>query len=187
MSDLARTLLPMRPARPLALVVLLAFASVLAGCSGAHGARAWAASVCTTLEPWRTEIGSLTTRAQQQMTAKTTPGQAQENLSRLFGGAEDASEKARAGVAKAGAPDVDNGKQIADSFTGSLAAMRDAYGRARTGIQGLSTKDPSESFYQKVTTVVAQLQADYSASGLDTSKLNSEELQEAFDEVPECQ
>jgi hypothetical protein len=175
----------MRPARPLALVVLLAFASIAAGCSGAHGARAWASSVCTTLEPWRTEIGSLTTRAQQQMSALTTPGQAKENLTRLFGGAEDASEKARSGVAKAGVPDVTNGKQIADSFLSSLTAMRDAYGRARTGIQGLDTTR-SEPFYQQVTKVVTQLQADYSASGLDTSRLNSSELQEAFDELPEC-
>ena len=175
----------MRPARPLALVVLLAFASIVAGCSGAHGARAWAASVCTTLEPWRTEIGSLTTRAQQQMSALTTPGQAKENLMRLFGGAEDASERARAGVQKAGVPDVDDGKQIADSFATSLAAMRDAYGRARAGIQALDTAR-SEPFYQQVTKVVDQLQTDYSASGLDTSKLNSKELQEAFDEVPEC-
>jgi len=175
----------MRPARPLVLVLLLAFATAAAGCSGAHGARAWAASVCTTLEPWRTEIGSLTSRAQQQMSALTTPGQAKENLSRLFAGAEDASEKARAGVVKAGVPDVDNGKQIADGFTTSLAAMRDAYGRARTGIESLKTA-PSEAFYQQVTKVVEQLQADYSASSLDTSKLNSTELKDAFDEVPEC-
>jgi hypothetical protein len=175
----------MRPARPLALVLLLAFAALSAGCSGSHGARAWAASVCTTLEPWRTEIGSLTSKAQAQMSALTTPGQAKENLSRLFGGAEDASEKARAGVVKAGVPDVDDGKQIADGFTGSLAAMRDAYGRARTGIQALPTA-PSETFYQQVTKVVEQLQTDYQASSLDTSKLNSQELKAAFDEVPEC-
>jgi hypothetical protein len=175
----------MRPARPLALVLLLALASVVAGCSGAHGARAWAASVCTTLEPWRTEISSLTTRAQQQMSALTTPGQAKENLTRLFGGAENASETARAGVVKAGVPDVDDGKQIADSFTGSLAAMRDAYGRARTGIQSLDT-NRSEPFYDQVAKVVQQLQTDYSASSLDTSKLNSQELKTAFDEVPEC-
>ena len=108
----------------------------LGGCSGGPAPRAWAASVCTVLEPWRTEIGTLTTRTQQQMTAATTPAQAKENLMRLFGGAETASEKARAGVEKAGVPDVDEGKQVADGFTASLGAMRDAYGRARTGIEG---------------------------------------------------
>jgi hypothetical protein len=176
----------MRPARPLALLLLLAFVlPTAAACGGSPGARAWAASVCTTLSPWRTEIGSLTTRAQQQMDVATTPGQAKENLSRLFTGAQDASERAREGVVKAGVPDVDHGKQIADGFTGSLAAMRDAYGRAATGINGLATA-PAKTFYTQVTKVVDQLNADYAASSLDTSKLSSEELKDAFDEVPEC-
>ena len=43
--------------------------------------------MCNALAPWRTEIGTLATRTQQQMTAETTPAQAKENLVRLFGGA----------------------------------------------------------------------------------------------------
>jgi len=101
----------MRPARPLPVVLLPALALSLAACSGAPNARVWAATVCTTLTPWRTEIGSLTGRAQQQMDVNTTPGQAKENLTRLFSGAQQASEQARAGVAKAGVPDVHDGKQ----------------------------------------------------------------------------
>jgi hypothetical protein len=141
--------------------------------------------VCTALAPWRTEIGTLATRTQQQMTAETTPAQAKENLTRLFGGAQDASEKAREGVQKAGVPDVDHGKQIASSFMASLGATRDAYGRAKTGIQALPTA-PSATFYTKVSAVVDTLQADYRKSELDTSKLDSKELKDAFDEVPEC-
>ncbi|MBB4695780.1 hypothetical protein [Paractinoplanes abujensis] len=175
----------MRPARPLVLLVVLALATSLAACSSSHSARAWAASVCTTLEPWRSEIGSLTTRTQQQMDTATTPGQAKENLMRLFGGAADASEKARAGVVKAGVPDVDDGERIADGFSGSLAATRDAYAKARSGIEVLPTA-PAQTFYQQVSQVVQQLQTDYQASGLDTSKLSSSELKAAFDEVPEC-
>jgi hypothetical protein len=175
----------MRSARPLVLLLLLALTVSVAACAGGPGARAWAASVCTTLDPWRAEISSLTSRTQQQMNAATTPGQAKENLMRLFAGAADASERARAGVAEAGVPDVAQGKQIADGFTGSLAAMRDAYGRARSGIEALPTA-PANAFYQQVTQVVQQLQTDYQASGLDTSKLESKELKDAFDEVPEC-
>lgn len=156
-----------------------------AACSGDHGPRAWAAAVCTTLSPWRTEIGSLTSRTQQQMSAATTPGQAKENLMRLFAGAQDASERARAGVARAGVPDVDGGKQIAAGFTGSLAAMRDAYGRAKSGIEALRTA-PAKTFYEQVGQVVDKLNAEYTASSLDTSKLNSPELKDAFDSVPEC-
>ncbi|MCU7724158.1 hypothetical protein ODJ79_10565 [Actinoplanes sp. KI2] len=175
----------MRPARPLSVMLLFALVLSAAACSGAPGPRAWAASVCTALTPWRTEIGSLTSRAQQQITVNTTPGQAKENLGRLFAGAQDASEKARAGVVKAGVPDVQNGKQIADGFTGALAGLRDAYGRAATGIEALATA-PAKAFYAQVAKVVDQLNTDYKASSLDTTKLNSPELKQAFDEVPEC-
>jgi hypothetical protein len=175
----------MRPARPLALLLIVALAAPLGACGSSHDARAWATSVCKALAPWRAEISSLTTRTQQQMTTRTTPGQAKDNLMTLFGGAQDASERARAGVAKAGVPDVTNGKQIAASFVGSLTAMRDAYGRARTGIGSLAIV-PVEGFYTQVGKVVTKLNQDYQSSSLDTSNLNSTELKEAFDEVPEC-
>jgi len=175
----------MRPARPLTALFFIALCTALAACSSASGPRAWAASVCTALAPWRTEIGTLTTRTQQQMTAATTPAQAKENLMRLFAGAESASEKARAGVERAGIPDVDRGEQVARSFVASLGAMRDAYGRARVGIEALATS-PQKVFYAQVTAVVDKLNREYEQSSLDTSRLDSEELKRAFDEVPEC-
>ncbi|GAB1644665.1 hypothetical protein [Krasilnikovia sp. MM14-A1259] len=175
----------MRPARRGSLPLLLALAILLAACSSAPGPRDWAESVCTVLAPWRTEIGTLATRTQQQMTAATTPAQAKENLVRLFAGAEAASEQARAGVARAGIPDVDHGRQVADSFTASLSAMRDAYGRARSGIEGLATS-PAKTFYTQVGAVVDTLNTEYRRSELDTSRLDSKELSEAFDDVPEC-
>jgi hypothetical protein len=175
----------MRAVRPISLLVLLALVVTLGGCASGPGARAWAANVCTALAPWRTEIGTLTTRTQQQMTAETTPAQAKENLMRLFEGAQDASEKAREGVQKAGIPDVEHGKQVASSFTASLGSMRDAYGRARSGIQALPTTS-SDTFYTKVAGVVDTLNADYKKSELDTSNLDSAELKDAFDEVQEC-
>jgi hypothetical protein len=175
----------MRSARPKSLLLLLALAATLGGCMSSPGPRVWAASVCTALAPWRTEISTLTARTQQQMTAETTPAQAKENLMRLFGGAETASEKARVGVQKAGVPDVDRGAQVAKSFTASLSAVRDAYGRARSGIAALATT-PTKTFYSQVEAVVTQLDADYSKSQPDTTRLDSKELKDAFNEVPEC-
>ena len=185
LSDPTRTLLAMRPARPPFLCLLLVLCASLVACSSASGPRVWAASVCSALAPWRTEIGTLATRTQQQMTAATTPAQAKENLMRLFGGAESASETARAGVVRAGVPDVDGGDRVAESFQSSLGAMRDAYGRARAGIEALATS-PSRAFYAEVATVVERLNSEYQQSSLDTSKLDSKELKQAFDEVPEC-
>jgi hypothetical protein len=174
-----------RALRPVAFVVSLLLGLALAGCSGGPAPRAWAAAVCTALSPWRAEIGTLTSRTQLQMKAATSPGQAKENLVRLFGGAEAASEKARAGVEDAGVPEVEHGDEVASSFTASLSAVRDAYGRARSGIDALPTA-PSDTFYTQVASVVDTLNTEYTKSELDTTKLNSTELQKAFAEVPEC-
>src|SRR4051812_32989270 len=180
-----RTLQPMRTARSASSLIVLSLVVTLGGCAGGPAPRAWAASVCTVLSPWRTEIGTLATRTQQQMTAETTPAQAKENLMRLFGGAETASEKARVGVQKAGVPDVDRGAQMAKSFTASLSAVRDAYGRARSGIEALATT-PTKTFYSRGEAVVPQLAADSPKSHPDPTRLDSKELKDAFNEVPEC-
>ena len=162
-------------------VVLL----LVSGCGGGPGPRIWAATVCQALSPWRAEIGTLTSRTQQQMTAETTPAQAKENLVRLFGGAQAASETARDRVERAGVPDVDGGAAVAEGFVASLTGVRDAYGKARENIAALDIAAP-DAFYAGVSKVVATLDADYKRSELDTSKLNSVELRKAFDEVPEC-
>ncbi|MEV0003258.1 hypothetical protein AB0H28_13355 [Micromonospora sp. NPDC050980] len=165
-------------------VVLATLALVVAGCGG-PSPRAWAASVCQALSPWRAEISKLTSSTQQQMTAQTTPAQAKENLVRLFAGAEQASETARRKVEEAGVPEVERGTEVSAGFRGSLGKMRDAYGRARATIDGLDTARAGP-FYDGVRAAVDTLNKEYDASALDTSKLNSPELKQAFDEVPEC-
>ncbi|MFC0097469.1 hypothetical protein ACFFKH_08000 [Micromonospora marina] len=166
-------------------VVLATLVLVVSGCGGGPTPRAWAASVCQALTPWRAEISKLTSSTQQQMTAQTTPAQAKENLVRLFAGAEQASETARRKVEEAGVPEAERGAEVSAGFLGSLSKMRDAYGRARSAVDRLDTAQAGP-FYDGVRAAVDTLNKEYDASALDTSKLNSTELKEAFDEVPEC-
>ncbi|MDR7279658.1 hypothetical protein [Catenuloplanes atrovinosus] len=165
--------------------VLTSFLLLSAGCGGGATPQAWASAVCQALGPWRTEISTLTTRAQQQMSAETTPSAAQENLARLFQGARDASETARQGVERAGVPDVEDGESVAKGFLTSLEGVRAAYDNALTGVKALDTTK-ADAFYAGVEQVVATLDTEYDKTALDTSSLKSEELREAFDQVPEC-
>ena len=166
-------------------MVAVALAGLLGACGGGPSPTAGAASVCTALTPWRAEIGKLTSSTQQQMTAKTTPAQAKENLVRLLAGAEAASEEARRRVEAAGVPNVDGGDAVAEGFVASLAAVRDAYGNAKRGIEQLDA-GRAGTFYDGVEAVLETLNEEYKRSALDTESLNSPELQRAFDEVPEC-
>jgi hypothetical protein len=181
---------------PSLLAVMLIPAGLAAGCgssdagnakSGGSGvpAATWAKSVCTALSPWRTRINTLTDEAQQQLTSATTPAQAKQNLVGLLSGAEGASETARRRVADAGRPDVDQGSEIAARFVASLQAARDAYAHAHGTVAGLDAGNPS-AFYTAVAAAFEKLQQEYAASTLDTGKLSSAPLRDAFNEVPEC-
>lgn len=166
-------------------MVLATMVLALGACADGPSPWAWATSVCQALTPWRAEISKLTSSTEQQMTAQTTPAQAKENLVRLFAGAEQASETARRRIEEAGVPDAEHGEEVSQGFRTSLGKVRDAYGRARITIEGLSTGRPV-IFYDGVRAAVDTLNKEYDASALDTSRLNSEELKQAFDEIPEC-
>ncbi|WP_027341885.1 hypothetical protein [Hamadaea tsunoensis] len=174
-----------RCAPGLAAVALLA-STLLTACGGGPPARVWAASVCTALQPWRTELGNLTTKAQEQANAAPNPAQAKENLVRLFDGAEKTTDAARSKVEAAGIPDVANGRTIAQGFVATLTAVRDAYGHAKTGIGGLTSSDP-KTFSDGVAGVLNTLNTEWQQSSPDVTRLDSVELRKAFDEVPECQ
>lgn len=146
---------------------------------------AWAKSVCTALSPWRAQLASLTSSTQAQLTSATTPAQAKQNLVDLLSGAESASETARRKIADAGTPAVDHGGEIAARFVASVQTARDAYGHAKTTVAGLDTGDAT-TFYTAVASAFDKLQTEYAASALDTDKLSSAPLRQAFNEVPEC-
>jgi hypothetical protein len=168
------------------LAVLAALAALLlGGCAGGPPARVWAASVCSALSPWRAQLDSLTTKAQEQANAAPNSAQAKENLVRLFDGARKSTEAARAKVEAAGVPDVDNGPTIARSFVATLAAVRDAYAHAKDGVSELGVDDP-KTFSDGVAAVLTTLNSEYAKSSTDLTNLDSVELKKAFDEVPEC-
>jgi len=169
------------------IVLVAALLTGTAACGGGGGVepKTWARSVCSALTPWRAKITDLTTQAQQQLGNAKTATQTKTNVVDLLTGAETASETARKGVAAAGTPDVDDGRQIATHFADSLQKARDAYGHAKTSVGALPTGD-SKKFYAGVKTVFATLGTEYAASALDTSNVGSSELQKAFNEVSEC-
>jgi hypothetical protein len=169
-----------------ALAPLVLAALVLTGC-GASGVphRSWVTNVCQTLSPWRDRITALNGQAAEQMKNAKTPAQTRENLLRLLDGARQATEDARAKVAAAGVPDVRDGSAIEQRFVAALAAARDAYAKARRGIEILADRDET-AFYAGVTAAMDALTKDFARAGVDTGKLASADLRKDFDEVPAC-
>ncbi len=179
-----RSSAPRRTPRVAACALVLAVLAVGCGADGVEPDR-WAGQVCQVLKPWSETIASLTRDTQAEMSRAVSAEQAKSSIVELLRGAEEASERARRGVAAAGVPAVDDGEQIAAEFRAALRAARDAYGSARRRVAALSTGSP-DTFYDRVVEAMRTLSTDYDDGALDTSDLESEELQRAFDEVPDC-
>ena len=163
--------------------VASAMVCVLSGCGSGPNAQEWADDVCTSLKPWAGEISDLTEEANGAMGPQSSPKEAQKELVTLLSGAAEATETAREGVEKAGVPDVDSGEAIADRFTSSLAETRDAYSDARDGIESLDASE--DSFYDDVSQIMTQLDKDYQ-NVPQVASLNSDELRDAFAQLPDC-
>ncbi len=161
-----------------------AMVCVLSGCGGGGpSAQEWANDVCTSLGPWAGQISDLTDQANDAMSPQSSPAAAQEEMVTLLSGAADATETARKGVADAGIPDVDSGEAIAERFSDSLTATRDAYRDARDGVESLDPKQ--DGFYDDVSQIMTQLDKDYQ-NVPQVASLNSDELRDAFAQLPDC-
>jgi hypothetical protein len=173
------------------LLVAVALLAVLTGCGGpakassAPSAGDWAATVCTTLAPWRAAIAQLNHDAQVRLAAATTPEQTRNELLTLFTGGQDATEHARAAIVAAGAPDVPGGAEVAHRFVVSLEQVRDAYAHAATALQAIPIA--AHGYYDQVAAVMTTLTDEYNRSAVDVSTLNSPELRAAFTGQSKCQ
>ena len=167
-------------------IVAILLIATLAGCGESKVPPAqWAAKVCAAVGPWRAQIETLNTQAQQQVAGASSPDQVRTSLLSLLSGAAVASENARQAVVAAGIPDVDGGDTVAARFADSLTRAGEAYRHAGSDLAGLPTADPT-SFYDGVVAVMNRLQTEYAASALDTSNLDSPALRDAFDGVDQC-
>ena len=137
---------------------------------GDVAAATWAGQVCAALAPWRGEIDALMTRAQQRMDQAANADQAKTGLLELLGGAENASEQARAKVAAAGLPDAANGKQRRRRVH-RLAAPHPRRVRQGEGDRREpADRRPDARSTTPCRAAFGQLDKDYAAERLDTGQ-----------------
>jgi hypothetical protein len=145
----------------------------------------WASKVCLAVKPWSASINAAVAGAQQKITSGSTPAQTKADLLTLYGGARDSSSRALTQVRAAGVPDADNGAQVAQQFTAALTTARNAFAHAATRTAALSTVDKN-AFYAGVVAVGQQLTTENGQNSAGFTNVSSDQLQKAFDTVPEC-
>jgi len=148
-------------------------------------AQTWAKSICGTVRPWAQSIQASVASTKNSTSPSTPPATAKAQLKKVFGDAAKATDKAIAGVDKAGRPDVKNGDKIAKNFRTALVAARDAFVRAERDVAKVDTSD-KKAFDAEVGRIGQQLGKDYEAAGKQVSVTQSAELKKVFDKTKEC-
>lgn len=159
--------------------------ALVAGCAAGVPPEEWAKKVCVVVKPWSTSINSALGQAQTQITSKSSPIQTKISLLGFYRGARDSSARALVRVRAAGTPDAENGTEVARQFITSMTDARDAFARAATRTDQLSTSD-ANTFYAGVVSVGQRLTNENTTNTAGFTKVQSTELQRAFDTVPEC-
>ncbi len=160
-------------------------AATTAEAAAAVPADEWAASVCTAVGDWQTELQSSAPDAGNLTDIES----AKQTLGDFLDGASTATDEMVSEVEAAGVPDVENGEEIAQKFQANLAAVGDSFDQAKTDLDALSTDDPTgfAAGLQGIATTLTtagteagqafdKLAAEYPSAGID----------DAAAEVPEC-
>jgi hypothetical protein len=97
----------------------------------------------------------------------------------------EATDSVIADVESVGVPDVDDGEASAGAVLTALRGSREIFDDARDRVDGLGTDDPT-AFTQELQTLGTDLQTSLAGIGEELDGFDSPELDEASEDVPEC-
>ena len=188
----------MRGKRSAALLSLLVI--VVGACSGADGgadgetngeadpdtvsATAYVTGMCTAVAGWVQDIQALN----EGLAAELDPTSLESLKSGMVGFLDDviaSTESVIGEVEAVGIPDVDNGEATAERILTALRDSQDVFERARDRVAGLATDDPT-AFTEALQTLGTDLQTSLSGIGSELETFAVPELDEASEDVPEC-
>jgi hypothetical protein len=179
--------------RKLATVVMPLGMLVMGACSGGDGgevetdtvsATEYATGVCGAIAGWIDDIQGLN----EDLQANLDPANLDALKDVMVGFLEDVTAATDAvidEVEAAGVPDVEDGDATAGAVLAALRDSRAVFVDARDRVQGLSSADPA-AFAAELETLGTDIQTSMSGIGSELGQFESQELNEASEDVPEC-
>jgi hypothetical protein len=180
--------------KKLATVVVPLGMLVMGACSGGDGtdggetvsATEYATGTCSAIAGWIDDIQALNTDLQTNLDPAAGLDSLKETMVGFLGDVTDATDAVIDEVEAAGVPDVDGGQAAADTVLAALRDSRDVFVDARDRVQGLSTADPA-AFAAELETLGTDIQTSMSGIGDELDQFDASELEEASQDVPECE
>jgi len=148
----------------------------------AVSASAYAASVCTAVETYQTNVQQQATNFNPNSTDLAVLKQ---GFLDVLNGILQSTQTLISDVDAAGVPDTPNGQQDADALHTQLETLRQDIQDLIDQAQGLSTTDPV-TFTSAFQPMIQKFQADIQQFGQNFEKPNDPQLTVAFKQAPEC-
>jgi type IV pilus biogenesis protein CpaD/CtpE len=179
---------------PLAALVVVA-ALAASGCGGGGSSAVgtppdqYAAGVCGAISDWQKELQSSISTMSSKLSASSTPDEVKGKLVEFMEAATKSTESMLSKVKAAGPPAIDDGAKLQSDLEAGLTKAKNAFAQARDKAKALPTDDPA-AFQREATALGTTLTEQGSAieatfKGLST-KYDSKDLNQAFDEEPAC-
>ena len=179
--------------RKLAAVVVPLGMLVMGACSGGDSgdvetdtvsATEYATGVCSAIAGWVDDIRGLNEELQGNLDPANLDS-LKDVMVGFLGDVTAATDAVIDEAEAAGVPDVEDGDATADAVLAALRDSRAVFVDARDRVQGLSTADPA-AFAAELETLGTDIQTSMSGIGSELGQFESQELNEASENVPEC-
>jgi hypothetical protein len=176
--------------------MLLPMAVLVAGaCSGDGGegpgaepdtvsATEYTTGVCGAVAGWVDDIQGLNEDLQASLDPNDLDA-LKDVMVDFLDGVVTATDSVITEVEGVGVPDVDNGEAAAETVITALRDSKAIFEDARDRVDGLSTADPA-AFGEELQALGTDLQTSMSEIGGELEQFASPELDEAANDVPEC-
>jgi hypothetical protein len=148
-------------------------------------AKAWLADICGATKGWVEQILTM----QQDLQDDLDPSSVKAVKATMVGYFDDvvaATDEMLQQVDGAGVPDVEGGEEAARAVSDGLTAARDVLARARDRAADLPTND-ERAFSRRLRAIADDVQTSLTGVGNTMGELRSPALDEAADDVTECQ
>jgi hypothetical protein len=145
----------------------------------------YATGVCGAIAGWVEDIAVLN----EELTSDLDPTSIDSLKTAMVGFLDDvitATDSVIGEVETVGVPDVDDGEATAETVLTALRDSRNVFADARDRVDGLATDDPA-GFTEELQTLGTDLQTSLAGIGEELDRFDSPELDEASENVPECE
>ena len=149
----------------------------------------WVRSLCTEITDWQGDLEGLAGNLESGLGDVSDLSVARDQLVQFVGSAVTATDEMLNGVEGLGAPDVEDGEEIANEIQSGLADLRQVFIDGQERAADLPVDNPAafaseaEALGTDISEAGDEIAANFEA--LD-NELRSEELDRAFDDEPAC-